>query len=208
MTTDEPKLSIPKAKRDNWESPPATFDALDKEFGPFDLDPACELHQYTALTILSRGGSVCIPQVPSIEPDFKASVLTRIHVDGLTSPWHANRVWLQPPYADLDKWIPKALAELEAGHVRQSVTALIPARTGPKWWQENIVSQCERWGGQGFGGQSDWWNNWSASIDHNTPPNTIRRTASLVRFLPGRIQFVGADQPANFDMAVVVWGKS
>jgi len=190
------KLHIPKGGKQTWETPPHVFDALDQEFGPFDLDPACELDQYTALTILARGGSVYIPTTPVIEPHFKAGVLTRIHVDGLDGPWHAKRVWLQPPYADLDKWVPKAVHEVEIGNAGL-ICALIPSRTGPRWWQANICQAIGR-------------HVHSESCDPNCEKRWVVSTDAplkLVRFLPGRIQFVGANQSANFDMAVVVWSK-
>lgn len=50
-------------------------------------------------------------------------------IDGLAHRWHAELVYVNPPYAagELQKWIAKAIDEFEAGHARKLVLAL-PAR--------------------------------------------------------------------------------
>ena len=46
-------------------TPDDLFDEMDREFGPFTLDPATALGYHTSNVILARGGTVCVqPQEP------------------------------------------------------------------------------------------------------------------------------------------------
>ncbi len=57
--------------------------------------------------------------------------------DGLRQSWKGERVWCNPPYSELGKWVAKA-AEQEA----DLCVLLIPAnRTDQKWWHRHIESQ-------------------------------------------------------------------
>ena len=194
------KLHIPRASRDDYETPAHLFDFLDERFGQFDMDPACTLDQYSALTILARGGSVIVPPDHKTHLALRPDVLQRIFLDGLTTPWfgaagRAGKVWLNPPYGRaLGQWVPKAVAEVECGNA-ELVCALLPARTGPRWWQENILSNVRWTEGHAVGTVWDG-PGWSASA-HPLLHELI--------FLPGRETFVGAPGPANFDLAAVVW---
>jgi site-specific DNA-methyltransferase (adenine-specific) len=108
--------------------------------------------------------------------------------EGLNAPWSAmdgtpSRVFLNPPYGrEMPRWIEKAVAEVEAGHCER-VVALIPARTDTKCWQRYILKE--------------------AAYDRIAAPESLL----LVRFLPGRVKFVGASASAPFPSAVVVWER-
>ena len=48
---------MPVSGSTDWATPAALFDALDREFGPFDLDPCgAREHHYSAYVIHHRGG--------------------------------------------------------------------------------------------------------------------------------------------------------
>ena len=108
---------MPKAQRTDWRTPPALFDKLAAEFGPFDLDPCGH-------------------------PDSYASQHCReFWTDGgLEKVWH-GRVFLNPPYGrGLAQWVEKcgrAVADLGVPRV----VALLPARTDTRWFQEHIMHQ-------------------------------------------------------------------
>lgn len=51
--------------------------------------------------------------------------------DGLVIPWH-GRVFCNPPYSEIDKWITKAINERDNC---DSITMLLPAWTDRKWFQ-------------------------------------------------------------------------
>ena len=61
---------MPPAKSQDWQTPPALFDALDAEFGPFTCDPACTQDQYTARTIMRRGGHVIHPEARDVDDEM------------------------------------------------------------------------------------------------------------------------------------------
>jgi phage N-6-adenine-methyltransferase len=86
---------------DEWLTPPTLIDAL----GPFDLDP-------------------CSPG--ERRPWDTAAKHYSIEDDGLRQPWE-GRVWLNPPYSDMRRWLAK-LADHDHG------TALIFARTETALW--------------------------------------------------------------------------
>jgi phage N-6-adenine-methyltransferase len=72
---------------DEWPTPPWLVDQYAAEFGPFDLDPA------------TTPGSAKAPAYFTEEDN------------GLTQPWK-GRVWLNPPYSQVGKWMSKAAAEV------------------------------------------------------------------------------------------------
>lgn len=51
------------------------------------------------------------------------------HHTGLTGSWKGRRVWVNPPYSDIEPWIVKAW-ESEAGMVYM----LVPNWTDRRWW--------------------------------------------------------------------------
>jgi len=96
---------------DEWPTPQWLADALAAEFGPFDLDPA------------------------ATADNAKAPLFYTKDDDGLSQPWK-GRVFLNPPYGrQLTRWLAKARAEVAAGNA-EIVVALVPVRTGTRWWAE------------------------------------------------------------------------
>lgn len=87
-----------------WLTPPGIIEAL----GPFDLDP-CAVHP--------RPWDTAAHHIAP--PD-----------DGLSADWH-GRVWLNPPYTDVGKWVDK-LADHGTG------TAITFARTETRWFVETV----------------------------------------------------------------------
>ncbi len=89
---------------DEWLTPPWMFE----ELGPFDLDPCSPINR----------------------PWSTAGEHYTLADDGLSKPWH-GLVWLNPPYAQADKWMAR-LAEHGNG------IALLFARTETRLWHEHI----------------------------------------------------------------------
>lgn len=92
---------------DEWLTPKHILDAL----GPFDLDPCA----------------------PITRPWPTAARHLTIEDDGLAHPWE-GRVWCNPPYARLRRWIAKLM-------LHRNGTALIFARTETRTWQDIVWPQ-------------------------------------------------------------------
>lgn len=170
---------MPKAKSQEWETPPKLFTDLWKEFGPFDMDPACRVEHATATTVLAHGGAICVPEDEPLAGVDRERVL----VDGLMQNW-SGRVFLNPPYgsADLMRWTTKATQEIEARRAVK-VIALLPTKTDQKWWATSVMR---------------WYQ--SRQIDGHP-------LLRMIRFLPGRQRFSGQKNSASFPSVIVGWWK-
>lgn len=103
-------------KSDEWETPDAFFQDLDKEFH-FNLD-AC-----------------------ATEENHKCERYFTIEQDGLSQNWGGCCVWCNPPYSNVKAWIRKCYYE---GHKpNTTVVALVFARTDTKWWWNYVQHKCE-----------------------------------------------------------------
>jgi len=99
----------PKNKTDVWLTPFEIVRAL----GSFDLDPC---------------------GAPSPRPYDVAADTIELPRDGLSEPW-GGRVWLNPPYSDVARWMSRLA---EHGHG----TALVFARTDTKWWHDVVFAKA------------------------------------------------------------------
>lgn len=102
---------------DNWETPKALFDELDREFH-FDLDPCADVQNHKC------------------ERYFTAEE------NGLAKNWGGCRVYCNPPYGrQIGRWVEKAYRE---GHKDGTlVVLLIPARTDTRWYHDYIQHRAE-----------------------------------------------------------------
>lgn len=104
------------SKSNEWETPQAFFDELDKEFH-FTLDP-CSTHE-----------------------NAKCKKHFTIAEDGLKQSWEGETVFCNPPYGkELPKWIEKAS---KSGGGGTTVVLLIPARTDTRAFHEYIYGKAE-----------------------------------------------------------------
>lgn len=97
---------------DEWSTPRDVFRQLHEEFG-FTVD-ACATAANARLERFWTAGE-----------------------DGLAQDWRGERVWLNPPYSNVARWVEKAL-EAQA----DLVVLLVPARTCTRWWHR-IAPACE-----------------------------------------------------------------
>lgn len=105
------------SKTDQWSTPQALFDELDKEFH-FDLDPCAD------------------------DENHKCSVYFTKEQNGLTKDWSGYRVFCNPPYGrEIGLWVKKCF---EHGCVNNGLAVmLIPARTDTKWFHNYIYKKAE-----------------------------------------------------------------
>lgn len=102
-------------ERQDYETPPDLFKALEAEFGPLDLD------------------SCAVPSTAKLPRYWTPED------DALVQDWSGLRVWMNPPYGrGIGKWVEKARTAALA-------VCLLPARTDTRWWQDNIGGENGSW---------------------------------------------------------------
>ena len=170
-----------------WQTPYDLFDKLHREFR-FNVDPCCRPTDHSATEILEkkRTGRIIVPE------DESRRRGVRIGVDGLRSPWvdargNPGRVYMNPPYGlALREWTDRAVAEVENGNAL-FVVALVPSKTDTQWWTRNVVQRFD--------------------VDPVSFEAVKNPMLAQVRFLPSRLTFHGAPDPAGFASAIVVWHR-
>jgi phage N-6-adenine-methyltransferase len=96
--------------RDDWETPPALFQAYDR------------LYHFTLDVAANSGNALC-------RQYFDAEQ------DGLQQPW-SGVVWCHPPHSTAGYWMAKARREAMMRTV--TVVALVPVDTGAAWWHGHV----------------------------------------------------------------------
>jgi transcriptional regulator with XRE-family HTH domain len=112
---------------DGWTTPQ---DVLERLYGVvggmFGLDPCSPV---------KRG-----PRAP-----VKAKLRYVLGDDGLSLPWKASSVFLNPPYGRaLVSWVARADQEAASGRAGV-VFALVPARSDTGWWHNHIAGRADVW---------------------------------------------------------------
>lgn len=105
------------SKTDDWATPRAYFDIVEREFWPFDLDPAADNVNHKAPNYFTKED------------------------DGLSKEWFW-KVFCNPPYGrDLKKWVKKCSEEIKRGGGVISICLLIPARTDTSYFHDYIYQK-------------------------------------------------------------------
>lgn len=117
-----------------WGTPPGLFERLNAKYS-FSLDAACsESNHLCPYGYTVAGGFLC------------EDVATHRHYattteDGLSGSWQGHRVFLNPPYGRaIESWLRKAAEESQGSAL---VVALLPVRTGTRWWRECVVPYAD-----------------------------------------------------------------
>ena len=101
---------------DEWETPQKVFDELNDEFN-FTLDPC------------------------ATEENHKCKKFYTKEDDGLSKDWGGQRVFCNPPYSKIAKWVEKAYRESRTDHT--VIVLLIPSRTETKYFHDFILHRSE-----------------------------------------------------------------
>jgi len=139
------------------ETPPELFNPLHEKVG-FTIDVAASHDNAKCGNYYTEDGQywVCETGIIGVEG-----------MNGLTGDWIAHKVWCNPPFSQMDRWVSKAWKSTGA----ESVHMLSPAtRTEQGWWQRMV--EPYRDGRKSFQG----W---------------VLRT----QFLPGRTNFLKNGKP-------------
>jgi phage N-6-adenine-methyltransferase len=110
MDTTTQKIMF-SSKSDEWGTPEDFFHKLNRRY-KFTLDP-CSSHK-----------------------NKKCQSYYTIEDDGLTKDWGNERVFVNPPYGDIKKWVEKSYRAAQEGAF---VVMLIPARTDTKYWHDYVM---------------------------------------------------------------------
>lgn len=102
------------SKSDEWETPQAFFDEINHEFN-FDLDVCATDENHKCENYFTQ--------------------------NGLENDWGGHRVWCNPPYSQIDKWVAKAFYETRKDNTL--VVMLIPSRTDTRYFHNYIYQRTE-----------------------------------------------------------------
>ena len=104
------------SKTNEWSTPQAFFDELNKEFN-FTLDPC------------------------ATRENAKCTKYFTVEDDGLKQDWSKDTVFMNPPYGrEIKYWVQKAYEESLKG---ATVVCLIPARTDTTYWHNYIFGKAD-----------------------------------------------------------------
>lgn len=101
---------------DEWATPMGIYKQLDDEFY-FNLDPCAS------------------------DANHKCDKYFTAENDGLSQDWGGYRVFCNPPYSEIDKWVEKAYRE--SRHDNTLVVLLIPSRTDTRYFHNFIYQRAE-----------------------------------------------------------------
>lgn len=114
--TPETQKTMFSSNTDEWSTPPDFYEALDAEFH-FDFDPCATSENHKCHNYMTKEN------------------------DGLSASWAGRRVFVNPPYSEISRWVEKAFRE---GHQENTlVCLLIPARTDTKYFHDYIIHRSE-----------------------------------------------------------------
>lgn len=108
-----PGETLFSSRSEEWETPPAFFSYVDREFH-FQLDAAAS------------------------DLNAKCDRYLTKREDGLVTPWDADKVWLNPPYGRgiVSPWMERATWFGQQG---VSVVCLVHARTDTAFWHDWVM---------------------------------------------------------------------
>jgi len=102
---------------DRWYTPPHILDLARDILGGIELDPASD---------------------EAAQRTVQAARYFTQADDGLSQPWHAASVWLNPPYSGVEPWAERWAGGFTQGEYDRGLF-LVPVRCDTAWWQENLA---------------------------------------------------------------------
>lgn len=99
---------------DCWGTPQWLYSFLDREFGPFDLDPCADAQNAKCQRFFTEAD------------------------DGLKQVW-TGKAFVNMPYSDLEAWLKKAYDSVFVDKTLDRCVILMPARTETKAWFKYAV---------------------------------------------------------------------
>lgn len=94
-----------------WATPQHIFDWIERDWGPFSLDPCAT------------------PDNAKCETYFTDAD------NGLAQDWGEHMVFCNPPYSEIAAWVAKGKDAAQRG---ACVVILVPVYSGAAWWHEHV----------------------------------------------------------------------
>ncbi|MAK51090.1 DNA N-6-adenine-methyltransferase [Marinobacter sp.] len=108
-----------RSEKDDWGTPTAFFDRLERRFQGFDRDVCASDHNAKCKNYWTKED------------------------DALSKTW-TGYCWMNPPYGrQIGEWVKKAYESADSGEA--TVVCLLPSRTDTKWWHEYVMRADTLW---------------------------------------------------------------
>lgn len=107
------------SKSDEHYTPPNILQAVYECLGELDLDPCSNSHS---------------------SPNVNAKKHFTIEDDGLAQEW-SGRVFINPPFSDIKRWVPHVISEYSSGRVTEAI-ALTKAYPRTNWYKK-LRESCQ-----------------------------------------------------------------
>lgn len=137
------------AEREQQRSNRAVVDMFPEVKAPDELadgDQRFTTRETNAWCMAVAGVEAWDLDVAACEESHLASAYFTRSDDGLVRPWW-GRVWVNPPFSDIEPWVAKAFREMESAPGPEVIAMLLPAsRTEQRWWQDLIEPRRDRRG--------------------------------------------------------------
>ena len=122
------------SNKEDWGTPKDLFKRLNDKYC-FDLDPAASHINHLTSEYCTVEGRF----LQRYAADHRGIRIS--DEDGLTTSWQGRHVFLNPPYGrGIGAWVQKAAEESQGSAL---VVALLPVRTGTRWWREWVVPYAD-----------------------------------------------------------------
>lgn len=108
--------------------------------------------------------------------------------DGKMQPWGGERVFCNPPYSEIDRWVGAAWCKFIGEEPRRPevIVMLLPAnRTEQAWWQDQVEPHRD--------GRSDY-------------PFWVEFIRGRLRFCAPDQYMIGANERPPFGSCLLIWG--
>lgn len=166
-------MSLVGFKAQNHPQQIAKPDVDDRAITPDDFAPLHERFEFTIDAAASRANAR-LPRYWTVDDD------------ALAQPWGGERVWCNPPYSDIGRWVAKAWREHESGC--ELIVMLLPANRCEQGWWQDLVEPFRA--------------------------GRVETDRLRVEFLPGRMRFIRPDAVISpkgdrppFGCCLLIWGQ-
>lgn len=129
-----PKQKAAGRGKQDYGTPRAFLDAIERQYGPIGLDLAC-----TKANMVAPCGIAIDAELDSLAQSWVAPMVWNKAgnvVEGLSEAIEV--AFLNPPFAQIAPWASKVA---ECRWLRRWTLMLVPASMGSRWWADHVLGQ-------------------------------------------------------------------